>query len=301
MKKSILILAPLLGVSLLCCGFSYTGSESKIKYTVNDTYASSDEAYGTVTIDGKNLQLPFVEGLMEDELNYVVEDKYRAYDPYSATYSEAAYDDNGRCVELYIENNEDQTLEVTKCNVYAIKYDATQDTNYGGPVNFSINGVKIGDDVSKATQVFGAPSYSNTWQGVTTVTFESPKKDRTIKVYNDSSNKIIMLESRVETSGQEYRYAHERNYDLESDKRTVDLPGSDNPMPGGAIVSHAKSVMVEIASALFVIVVSLIIVLGAVLLFHKKVSKEKRRQAEIDLKILNTDLDDDYQDLIDKK
>ena len=291
MKKSIFILAPLLGVSLLCCGFSYTGSESKIKYTVNDTYASSDEAYGTITIDGKNLQLPFVEGLMEDELNYVVEDKYRAYDPYSATYSEEAYDDNGRCLELYVENNENKTLEVTKCNVYAIKYDATKDASYGGPV----------DDVSRATQVFGAPSYSNTWQGVTTVTFESPKKDRTIKVYNDSSNKIIMLESRVETSGQEYRYAHERNYDLESDKRTVDLPGSDNPMPGGAIVSHAKSVIVEIASALFVIVVSLIIVLGAVLLFHKKVSKEKRRQAEIDLKILNTDLDDDYQDLIDKK
>lgn len=300
MKKSILILAPLLGVSLLCCGFSYTGSESKIKYTVNDTYVSSDEAYGTVTIDGKNLQLPFVEGLMEDELNYVVEDKYRAYDPYSATYSEAAYDDNGRCVELYIENNENQTLEVTKCNVYAIKYDATQDTNYGGPVDFSINGVKIGDDVSKATQVFGAPSYSNTWQGVTTVTFESPKKDRTIKVYNDSSNKIIMLESRVETSGQEYKYAHERNYDLEFDKRTVDLPG-DNPMPGGATVSRTKAIMVEIASALFVIVVSLIVVLVAVLLFQKKVSKEKRRQAEIDLKILNTDLDDDYQDLIDKK
>ena len=300
MKKSILILAPLLGVSLLCCGFSYTGSESKIKYTVNDTYASSDEAYGTITIDGKNLQLPFVEGLMEDELNYVVDDKYRAYDPYSATYSEAAYDDNGRCVELYIENNENQTLEVTKCNVYAIKYDATQDTNYGGPVDFSINGVKIGDDVSKATQVFGAPSYSNTWQGVTTVTFESPKKDRTIKVYNDSSNKIIMLESRVETSGQEYKYAHERNYDLEFDNRTVDLPG-DNTMPGGTIVSRIKSIMVEIASALFVIVVSLIVVLVAVLLFQKKVSKEKRRQAEIDLKILNTDLDDDYQDLIDKK
>lgn len=300
MKKSILILAPLLGVSLLCCGFSYTGSESKIKYTVNDTYPSSDEAYGTITIDGKNLQLPFVEGLMEDELNYVVEDKYRAYDPYSATYSEAAYDDNGRCVELYIENNENQTLEVTKCNVYAIKYDATQDTNYGGPVDFSINGVKIGDDVSKATQVFGAPSYSNTWQGVTTVTFESPKKDRTIKVYNDSSNKIIMLESRVETSGQEYKYAHERNYDLEFDKRTVDLPGG-NTMLGGAIVSRIKSIMVEIASALFVIVVSLIVVLVAVLLFQKKVSKEKRRQAEIDLKILNTDLDDDYQDLIDKK
>lgn len=300
MKKSILILAPLLGVSLLCCGFSYTGSESKIKYTVNDTYASSDEAYGTITIDGKNLQLPFVEGLMEDELNYVVEDKYRAYDPYSATYSEAAYDDNGRYVELYIENNEDQTLEVTKCNVYAIKYDATQDTNYGGPVDFYINGVRIGDDVSKATQVFGAPSYSNTWQGVTTVTFESPKKDRTIKVYNDSSNKIIMLESRVETSGQEYKYAHERNYDLEFDKRTVDLPG-DNPMSGDATVSRTKAIMVEIASALFVIVVSLIVVLVAVLLFQKKVSKEKRRQAEIDLKILNTDLDDDYQDLIDKK
>lgn len=300
MKKSILILAPLLGVSLLCCGFSYTGSESKIKYTVNDTYASSDEAYGTITIDGKNLQLPFVEGLMEDELNYVVEDKYRAYDPYSATYSEAAYDDNGRCVELYVENNENQTLEVTKCNVYAIKYDATKDASYGGPVDFSINGVKIGDDVSRATQVFGAPSYSNIWQGVTTVTFESPKKDRTIKVYNDSSNKIIMLESRVETSGQEYKYAHERNYDLESDKRTVDLLG-DNPMPGGAAVSRTKAIMVEIASVLFVIVVSLIVVLVAVLLFQKKVSKEKRRQAEIDLKILNTDLDDDYQDLIDKK
>lgn len=300
MKKSILILAPLLGVSLLCCGFSYTGSESKIKYTVNDTYASSDEAYGTITIDGKNLQLPFVEGLMEDELNYVVEDKYRAYDPYSATYSEAAYDDNGRCVELYVENNENQTLEVTKCNVYDIKYDATQDTNYGGPVDFSINGIKIGDDVRRATQVFGAPSYSNTWQGVTTVTFESPKKDRTVKVYNDSSNKIIMLESRVETSGQEYKYAHERNYDLEFDKRTVDLPG-DNHMPGGAAVSHTKLIMVEIASALFVIVVSLIVVLGAVAAFQKKVSKEKRRQAEIDLKILNTDLDDDYQDLIDKK
>ena len=301
MKKSIFILASLLGVSLLCCGFSYTGSESKIKYTVNDTYASSDEAYGTITIDGKNLQLPFVEGLMEDELNYVVEDKYRAYDPYSSTYSEEAYDDNGRCLELYVENNENKTLEITECNVYAVKYGATKDASYGGPVDFSINGVKIGDDVSKATQVFGAPSYSNTWQGVTTVTFESPKKDRTIKVYNDSSNKIIMLESRVETSGQEYKYAHERNYDLEFDNRTVDLPGSDNPMPGGTTVSHTNSIMVEIASALFVIVVSLIVVLGAVLLFHKKVSKEKRRQVEIDLKILNTDLDDDYQDLIDKK
>ena len=263
MKKSILILAPLLGVSLLCCGFSYTGSESKIKYTVNDTYASSNEAYSTITIDGKNLQLPFVEGLMEDELNYVVEDKYRAYDPYSATYSEATYDDNGRCVELYVENNENQTLETTKCNVYAIKYDDARNANYGDKVDYSINVVKIGGDVSKATQVFGMPSYSNICHGVTTVTFESPKKDRTVKVYNDSSNKITMLEQRVESSWHEYKYAHERNCDLESDKRTVDLPG------------------------------------GASLLSHKNKLKEaQRRKNNIDLKILNTDLDDDYRDFI---
>ena len=263
MKKSILIIAPLLGVSLLCCGFSYTGSESKIKYTVNDTYASSNEAYSTITIDGKNLQLPFVEGLMEDELKYVVDDKYSTSYHCSATYSEAAYDDNGRCAEICVENNENQTIETTKCNVYAIKYDAARNANYDDKVDFSINVVKIGGDVSKATQVFGMPSYSNMCHGVTAVTFESPKKDRTVKVYNDSSNKITMLEQHVESSWHEYKYAHERNYDLESDKRTVDLPG------------------------------------GASLLSHKNKLKEaQRRQTEIDLKILNTDLDDDYRDFI---
>lgn len=272
MRKRLIVLS-LLAVSLLCSGYIYKGDRSKIEFTVSEDYVSDDDFLGTVKLNGNYIKLPCTTNLLLDQ-GFTVEDKFSRFNPLSTSYSSDLYDNKGRCLELVVENNEDKYMDIKDCNVYEIEYDGTKDESYGY-IDFSVQGVKVGDSVSTAKSILGEPGSTWTYEGITYATYETPKKDVEIELGYDSIVKTIKVT--VDSPDQEYQYAHELDTGM-----TFDTPTDQVPIHFNVHIFFAF------------IGVAILIVLGTIAgIVVYALRKQKHEQ---DMEILNTPIDEEDDD-----
>ena len=268
MKKRLIVLS-LLAVSLLCSCNRYKGDRSKIEFTVSEDYVSDDDFLGTVKLNGNYIKLPCTTNLLLDQ-GFTIEDKFSRFNPLSTSYSSDLYDNRGRCLELVVENNEDKYMDIKDCNVYEIEYDGTNDESYGY-IDFSVQGVKVGDSVSTAKSILGEPGSTWTFEGMTYATYETPKKDVEIELGYDSIIKTIKVA--VDSPDQEYQYAYER-----------DTGSTTDPVP----------IHFNIRIFVTFIGVAILMVLGTIT--GAVVYALRKQKHEQDMEILNTPIDEEDDD-----
>lgn len=283
----------LLCVSLLCCGYSYRGEWSKATFTVNEDYCEPSTDMGVLGIkasDGsyKYMKLPFSVRLVEDAGYELIDDKDQQFKPWTESYAVRAYDTEGRALSMLVKNDSDTTVGVSECNVYRLTYTPTDDKEVG-TLDMKMAGISPTSTQMDMINLHGTNSSSYDVGGVTYASWETAKEEYTFNIDYDVNGSFVKMTMGVDESDKEYGSVWD-DY----------LAGYDDHTPSPVLPSSngVRSLLgVVIGLGSFVLVVSFVAIF-LVYRAHKK--KLELRQQEIDLQYLNTDVEEETDDLLDK-
>lgn len=188
---------------------TYVEPYSHVTIEVSEDYASSNESFGSIELNGKYIQLPCKASLIFD-LGFTPEEDIQAPKRSVVDWFHA-YDSQGRYVTMEMYNPKNESVELGECVVYSITYDPEDDSKVGY-LDYSIMGVKGDTKPANLSAILGEPSNKNTYSGVTNISWESGKQERSIDIrYESDVIKSITSEVRTPEEVFDYPYYDESN------------------------------------------------------------------------------------------
>lgn len=137
---------------------TYVEPYSHVTIEITEDYASSNDSFGSIELNGKYIQLPCKASLIFD-LGFAPEEDMQAPSRSVVDWFHA-YDSQGRAITMDMYNPKDTSVDL----------------------DYSIMGVSGDTSPANLSTLLGEPSNKNTYSGVTDISWESGKQERSVDI-----------------------------------------------------------------------------------------------------------------------
>lgn len=186
---------------------TYVESYSHVTIEITEDYVSSNNSFGSIELNGKYIQLPCKASLIFN-LGFAPEEDMQVPSK-SVVYWFHVYDSQGRTITMDMYNPKDTSVDLDECIVYSISYRPEEDVKVGY-LDYSIMGVSRDTNPASLCTLLGEPSNKNTYSGVTDISWESGKQERSVDIrYEADVIKSITAEVRTPEEVFDYQYYDE--------------------------------------------------------------------------------------------
>lgn len=186
---------------------TYVEPYSHVTIEITEDYVSSNNSFGSIELNGKYIQLPCKASLIFN-LGFAPEEDMQVPSK-SVVYWFHVYDSQGRTITMDMYNPKDTSVDLDECIVYSISYRPEEDIKVGY-LDYSIMGVSRDTNPASLCTLLGKPSNKNTYSGVTDISWESGKQERSVDIrYEADVIKSITAEVRTPEEVFDYQYYDE--------------------------------------------------------------------------------------------
>ena len=186
---------------------TYVEPYSHVTIEITEDYVSSNNSFGSIELNGKYIQLPCKASLIFN-LGFAPEEDMQVPSK-SVVYWFHVYDSQGRTITMDMYNPKDASVDLDECIVYSISYRPEEDVKVGY-LDYSIMGVSRDTNPASLCTLLGEPSNKNTYSGVTDISWESGKQERSVDIrYEADVIKSITAEVRTPEEVFDYQYYDE--------------------------------------------------------------------------------------------
>lgn len=186
---------------------TYVEPYSHVTIEITEDYVSSNNSFGSIELNGKYIQLPCKASLLFN-LGFAPEEDMQVPSK-SVVYWFHVYDSQGRTITMDMYNHKDTSVDLDECIVYSISYRPEEDVKVGY-LDYSIMGVSRDTNPASLCTLLGEPSNKNTYSGVTDISWESGKQERSVDIrYEADVIKSITAEVRTPEEVFDYQYYDE--------------------------------------------------------------------------------------------
>lgn len=186
---------------------TYVEPYSHVTIEITEDYVSSNNSFGSIELNGKYIQLPCKASLIFN-LGFAPEEDMQVPSK-SVVYWFHVYDSQGHTITMDMYNPKDTSVDLDECIVYSISYRPEEDVKVGY-LDYSIMGVSRDTNPASLCTLLGKPSNKNTYSGVTDISWESGKQERSVDIrYEADVIKSITAEVRTPEEVFDYQYYNE--------------------------------------------------------------------------------------------
>lgn len=186
---------------------TYVEPYSHVTIEITEDYVSSNNSFGSIELNGKYIQLPCKASLIFN-LGFAPEEDMQVPSKSVVNWFHV-YDSQGRTITMDMYNPKDTSVDLDECIVYSISYRPEEDVKVGY-LDYSIMGVSRDTNPASLCTLLGEPSNKNTYSGVTDISWESGKLERSVDVrYEADVIKSITAEVRTPEEVFDYQYYDE--------------------------------------------------------------------------------------------
>lgn len=186
---------------------TYVEPYPHVTIEITEDYVSSNNSFGSIELNGKYIQLPCKASLIFN-LGFAPEEDMQVPSK-SVVYWFHVYDSQGRTITMDMYNPKDTSVDLDECIVYSISYRPEEDVKVGY-LDYSIMGVSRDTNPASLCTLLGEPSNKNTYSGVTDISWESGKQERSVDIrYEADVIKSITAEVRTPEEVFDYQYYDE--------------------------------------------------------------------------------------------
>lgn len=186
---------------------TYVEPYSHVTIEITEDYVSSNNSFGSIELNGKYIQLPCKASLIFN-LGFVPEEDMQVPSKSVVDWFHA-YDSRGRAITMDMYNPKDTSVDLDECIVYSISYRPEEDVKVGY-LDYSIMGVSGDTNPVSLSTLLGEPSNKNTYSGVTDISWESGRQERSVDIrYEADVIKSITAEVRTPEEVFDYQYYDE--------------------------------------------------------------------------------------------
>ena len=186
---------------------TYIEPYSHVTIEITEDYVSSNNSFGSIELNGKYIQLPCKASLIFN-LGFAPEEDMQVPSKSVVNWFHV-YDSQGRTITMDMYNPKDTSVDLDECIVYSISYRPEEDVKIGY-LDYSIMGVSIDTNPASLCTLLGEPSNKNTYSGVTDISWESGKQERSVDIrYEADVIKSITAEVRTPEEVFDYQYYDE--------------------------------------------------------------------------------------------
>lgn len=186
---------------------TYVEPYSHVTIEITEDYVSSNNSFGSIELNGKYIQLPCKASLIFN-LGFAPEEDMQVPSKSIVDWFHV-YDSQGRTITMDMYNPKDTSVDLDECIVYSISYRPEEDVKVGY-LDYSIMGVSRDTNPASLCTLLGKPSNKNTYSGVTDISWESGKLERSVDIrYEADVIKSITAEVRTPEEVFDYQYYDE--------------------------------------------------------------------------------------------
>lgn len=183
---------------------TYVEPYSHVTLEITEDYVSSNNSFGSIELNGKYIQLPCKASLIFN-LGFAPEEDMQVPSKSVVDWFHA-YDSRGRAITMDMYNPKDTSVDLDECIVYSISYRPEEDVKVGY-LDYSIMGVSGDTNPASLSTLLGEPSNKNTYCGVTDISWESGKQERSVDIRYEA-DVIKSITAEVRTSEEVFDYPH---------------------------------------------------------------------------------------------
>lgn len=186
---------------------TYVEPYSHVTIEITEDYVSSNNSFGSIELNGKYIQLPCKASLIFN-LGFAPEEDMQVPSKSVVDWFHV-YGSQGRTITIDMYNPKDTSVDLDECIVYSISYRPEEDVKVGY-LDYSIMGVSGDTNPASLSTLLGEPSNKNTYSGVTDISWESGKQERSVDIrYEADVIKSITAEVRTPEEVFDYQYYDE--------------------------------------------------------------------------------------------
>lgn len=183
---------------------TYVEPYSHVTIEITEDYVSSNNSFGSIELNGKYIQLPCKASLIFN-LGFAPEEDMQVPSK-SVVYWFHVYDSQGHTITMDMYNPKDTSVDLDECIVYSISYRPEEDVKVGY-LDYSIMGVSRDTNPASLCTLLGKPSNKNTYSGVTDISWESGKQERSVDIRYEA-DVIKSITAEVRTPEEVFDYPH---------------------------------------------------------------------------------------------
>lgn len=183
---------------------TYVEPYSHVTIEITEDYVSSNNSFGSIELNGKYIQLPCKASLLFN-LGFAPEEDMQVPSRSVVDWFHA-YDGQGRAITMDMYNPKDTSVDLDECIVYRISYRPEDDVEVGY-LDYSITGVSGDTNPASLSTLLGEPSNKNTYSGVTDISWESGKQERSVDIIYEA-DVIKSITAEVRTPEEVFDYPH---------------------------------------------------------------------------------------------
>lgn len=183
---------------------TYVEPYSHVTLEITEDYVSSNNSFGSIELNGIYIQLPCKASLIFN-LGFAPEDDMQVPSKSVVDWFHA-YDSRGRAITMDMYNPKDTSVDLDECIVYSISYRPEEDVKVGY-LDYSIMGVRGDTNPASLFTLLGEPSNKNTYSGVTDISWESGKQERSVDIRYEA-DVIKSITAEVRTPKEVFDYPH---------------------------------------------------------------------------------------------
>lgn len=183
---------------------TYVEPYSHVTIEITEDYVSSNNSFGSIELNGKYIQLPCKASLIFN-LGFAPEEDMQVPSKSIVDWFHV-YDSQGRTITMDMYNPKDTSVDLDECIVYSISYRPEEDVKVGY-LDYSIMGVSRDTNPASLSTLLGEPSNKNTYSGVTDISWESGKQERSVDIRYEA-DVIKSITAEVRTPEEVFDYPH---------------------------------------------------------------------------------------------
>ena len=183
---------------------TYVEPYSHVTVEITEDYVSSNNSFGSIELNGKYIQLPCKASLIFN-LGFAPEEDMQVPSKSVVDWFHV-YDSQGRTITMDMYNPKDTSIDLDECIVYSISYRPEEDVKVGY-LDYSIMGVSGDTNPASLSTLLGEPSNKNTYSGVTDISWESGKQERSVDIRYEA-DVIKSITAEVRTPEEVFDYPH---------------------------------------------------------------------------------------------
>lgn len=183
---------------------TYVEPYSHVTIVITEDYVSSNNSFGSIELNGKYIQLPCKASLIFN-LGFAPEEDMQVPRKSVANWFHI-YDSQGRTITMDMYNPKNISVDLDECIVYSISYRPEEDVKVGY-LDYSIMGVSGDTNPASLSTLLGEPSTKNTYSGVTDISWESGKQERSVDIRYEA-DVIKSITAEVRTPEEVFDYPH---------------------------------------------------------------------------------------------
>lgn len=183
---------------------TYVEPYSHVTIVITEDYVSSNNSFGSIELNGKYIQLPCKASLIFN-LGFAPEEDMQVPRKSVANWFHI-YDSQGRTITMDMYNPKNTSVDLDECIVYSISYRPEEDVKVGY-LDYSIMGVSGDTNPASLSTLLGEPSNKNTYSGVTDISWESGKQERSVDIRYEA-DVIKSITAEVRTPEEVFDYPH---------------------------------------------------------------------------------------------